>query len=83
MKRKGPAPPARSVMFIDNTTGGELARRMQEAETELGQVPGYRISMAESAGSALSVLLPSTNPWVQQIVAEMTVLYAVKVMKNE
>ena len=63
IKRKGRPPPTRSVMFIDNTDEGELAKRMQDAETELGQATGYRIRMAESAGTALSVLLPSTNPW--------------------
>ena len=33
VKRKGPPPLARSVMFVDNTAGGELARRLQDAET--------------------------------------------------
>ena len=50
-------------MFVDNTSGGELAKRMQAAEDELGEATGYRIKIAESAGSALGVLLPSTNPW--------------------
>ena len=62
-KRKGPPPPTRSVMFVDNTAGGELAKRLQAAEDELGEATGYRIRIAESAGSALGILLPSTNPW--------------------
>ena len=62
-RRKGPPPPTRSVMFVDNTAGGELARKLQVSEDELGEATGYRITIAESAGSALSVLLPSTNPW--------------------
>ena len=62
-RRKGPPPPTRSVTFVDNTAGGELAKRMQAAEDELGEATGYRIRNAESAGSALGVLLPSTNPW--------------------
>ena len=45
--------PIRSVMFIENTGGGELARRLQEKEMELGQETGYRIKMAESAGTPL------------------------------
>ena len=37
MKRgKGPLAPIRSVMFVDNSGGGELARRLQVAEEDLG-----------------------------------------------
>ena len=36
---------------------------MMEAEKDLGEATGYRVRMAESAGDALGVLLPSTNPW--------------------
>ena len=43
-----------------------LARRFQEAEVEAGNVTGYRIRITESAGTALSMLLPSTNPWGPQ-----------------
>ena len=60
---RGPLAPIRSVMFIDNTGGGELARRLQEAEAELWDATGYRVRIAESAGSTLGMLLPSTNPW--------------------
>ena len=49
-------------MFVDNTRrGGELARRLQEKETDLGKATGYRVSIVESAGSPLGMLLPSTN----------------------
>ena len=59
---RGPLAPIRRVMFIDNTGGGELARRLQEAEADLGNDTGYRVRMVESAGSPLGMLLPSTNP---------------------
>ena len=62
-RESGPLAPIRSVMFLDNTGGGELTRRLQEAEIELGRATGYRVRMAESAGSPLGMLLPSTNPW--------------------
>ena len=39
-RQRGPLPPTRSVVFIDNTAGGELARRFQEAENEAGSVTG-------------------------------------------
>ena len=40
--KKGPGPqaPVKSVMFVDNTVGGELAKRLQEAEVELGMATG-------------------------------------------
>ena len=50
---KGPLAPIRSVMFIDNTGGGELARRLQEAESDLGNATGYRVRIVESAGTPL------------------------------
>ena len=62
-KGRGPGAPIRSVIFVDNTSGGELARRLQEAEMELGSQTGYRVKVAESAGTPLGLLLPSTNPW--------------------
>ena len=42
--KRGPPPPTKSVVFIDNTGGGELARRFQEAEKEQGMATGYRVS---------------------------------------
>ena len=36
-KPNGPLPPTRSVFFADNTAGGELARRLLEAEKEARQ----------------------------------------------
>ena len=62
-KKKGPPPPTRSVLFVDNTANGELARRLTAAEEKLGEDTKYRVRIAESAGDALGVLLPSTNPW--------------------
>ena len=61
-KPKCPITPTRTVLFLDNTVGGELARRFQKAEEEAGLVSGYRVRITESAGTALSMLLPSTNP---------------------
>ena len=52
-----------SVLFIDNTKGGMLAKRLQSEESRLSTMTGYRIRVAEAAGTPLSILLPSTNPW--------------------
>ena len=63
VKKAGPLAPVKSVLFIDNTVGGELAKRLQEAEADLGKATGYRVRVTESAGTPLGMLLPSTNPW--------------------
>ena len=47
-KPRGPLPPTRSVFFVDNTAGGELAWRLQEAEKEAGVVTGYRVRITEA-----------------------------------
>ena len=55
-----------SVLFVDNTGGGLLAKRLQAEEVKLGKMTGYRVKIAESAGMPLARLLPSTNPWGNQ-----------------
>ena len=51
------------MLFVDNTSKGLLAKRLQDEERKLGRMTGYQVRIAESAGIALSRLLPSTNPW--------------------
>ena len=63
---KGTTTTNQSVFLVDNTAGGELARRLQEAEKEAGVVTGYRVRITEAAGAPLGLLLPSTNPWGPQ-----------------
>ena len=50
-------------MFVDNTRRGLLAKKFREEEKRLGRMTGYNVRVAETAGMALSILLPSTNPW--------------------
>jgi hypothetical protein len=61
--RKGKQIPTISVLFVEQTPGGALAKSLQKAEVELGMKTGYRVRIVENAGSALKMLLPSTNPW--------------------
>ena len=68
-----------SVIFIDNTKGGNLAKLFRQEERRLGNITGYNIRVAEMAGMALSRLLPGTN---LVIVNEKTVQYVTKVMKS-
>ena len=62
-KKKGPPPPIRSVLFLDNTANGELVKRMNRGEEDLGEATNLRVRMAESAGTPLGILLTRSNPW--------------------
>ena len=50
-KIQGPAPPACSVCFVDNSARGILVKRMQECEQEMGDHSNYRVRMTEAAGT--------------------------------
>ena len=63
MKKNKTPPPTISVLFVDQTKGGILAKRLQEAEDRLAILTGYRIRVTESCGTQLSRILPNTNPW--------------------
>ena len=55
--------PPISILFVDNTKDGMLARRLSGEEKRLAGSTSYRVRIVESAGMPLSRLLPSTNPW--------------------
>ena len=52
-----------SVMFVPFSTNGELARRMKEAENELGKQMGVKIKVVEKTGTRLVDLLHKSDPW--------------------
>ena len=52
-----------AVIFVDQTKGGALQKRMQEAEDSIALMVGYRVRVVESSGTQLGRLLPYTNPW--------------------
>ena len=55
--------PTISVLFVEQNKAGELARRLQKAEQDLGEKTGYKIRIVENAGTQLKRVFPSTNPW--------------------
>ena len=61
--KKKPDPPTITVLFVDQTPGGELAKRLQKVEDRLSLITGYRVRVTETAGSQLCRILPNTNPW--------------------
>jgi hypothetical protein len=62
MKKK-PDPPTLTVLFVDQTPGGVLAKRLQRVEDNLAKITGYRVRVTETAGTQLCRVLPNTNPW--------------------
>ena len=64
--KKKELPDTIGVMFVDQTVGGWLAKRLQEVEDRLSRSTGYRIRIVELSGSKLCHLLPNTNPWAEQ-----------------
>ena len=52
-----------SVIFVEHTANGELAKRLQKVEDDMAKTTGFRIRVTEMAGSQLRRILPNTNPW--------------------
>ena len=55
--------PTRSVIFVDNTEGGELATRMKDLMRRLSPSLGFNIKVVERNGSTLRSRFPVTNLW--------------------
>ena len=53
-------------MFVPYTHGGELARRLREAEMKLEEQTGIRIKIVERTGTQLVDILHRSNPWQGQ-----------------
>ena len=65
-RKRGQPLTTRSVMFLDNTANAELIRRMQKVEEDIGEKTNWRVRMTEAAGTPLSILLTSNNPWGEE-----------------
>ena len=50
------------MLFVEQTKGGTLAKRLQQAEQDLGLKTGYKIRVVENAGTALEQIFPTINP---------------------
>ena len=64
--KRGQPPPIKSVMFLDNSVNGELIKRRQKVEEDIGEMTNWRARMTEAAGTSLSILLTSNNPWGEE-----------------
>ena len=53
----------KGVLFVPYTVGGELARRLREAEAKLETLTGYRLKVVERSGTKLVDILTKSDPW--------------------
>jgi hypothetical protein len=53
----------RTVLFVEQTRDGELAKRLREIERRTNRLVGYKTKIVEGVGTKLKHLLPNTNPW--------------------
>ena len=51
-----------SVMFVPHTKNGELAKKLREAEEEMGKQTGYKIKIVEKTGKRIVDMLHKSNP---------------------
>ena len=56
----------RSVMFIEVTKDGKLAKRLREVEKRLQKILKYKTKIVEGVGNKLKDLLSCTDPWKGQ-----------------
>ena len=53
----------RSVLFVEQTPGGKLAKDIREVLTRLETLLGFKVKVVERSGTSLRNLMPNTNPW--------------------
>ena len=53
----------KTVLFVEQTRGGELAKVLREDVGRLENLLGFRLKIVERTGMSLRNLLPNTNPW--------------------
>ena len=58
------APPrTRTVLFVEQTNNGKLAKDIRSVLTRIEHILGFRIKVVERTGTSVRNLLPNTNPW--------------------
>ena len=57
------SPSPRSVLFVQQTPGGELAIKLRELFQRLEPIVGFYIKVVEKTGRKLTSLFPLTNLW--------------------
>ena len=55
-----------SVLFVEQTPGGELASRFRQAEQSLSEITGFRVKIVERNGTQVKNILHNPNPWAEE-----------------
>ena len=55
--------PTTTVLFVEQTKGGELAKRLREAEERLARLTGWKVRIVEKSGRSMKQMLVKSNPW--------------------
>ena len=53
----------RTVLFVEQSMKGDLAKRLRDVEKKVNRIVGYRTKIVEGVGNKLKDLLPNSNPW--------------------
>ena len=53
----------KAVIFCPYTAGGELAKKLRNAEEEMEKLSGFKIKVVEEVGEKVKDILHSSNPW--------------------
>ena len=54
-----------TILFVQHTPGGQLARELREAEKELSAITGFRVKIVERNGTAAKQLLQKNTRWAE------------------
>ena len=52
-----------TVLFVENTRYGELAKRLRQEEEKLSIITGFRVKVVEKCGTKVKSLVSNANPW--------------------
>ena len=73
----------RTVLFVEQTRDGLLAKSIREVLTRLEGLLGFKVKVVERAGTSLRNLMPNTNPCGQGSTAQdQTVLPATRTWRT-
>ena len=53
----------RTVLFVEQTKNGKLAKMFREQETRLAELTGFKVKITEMNGTAVKNILHDPNPW--------------------
>ena len=68
--KKDGGPRYNTVLFVETTPGGELAKKLKEREAELNKHNDWRIKIVEKCGRKMENILQNNNPFPEELCQE-------------